>query len=348
MQAKLILWGLVCSSCQSFVPPLLVVHPSSARTMSTPTSWTSLDPESLVAAPCLIEQTLCQVTGDKPQLAKDLNYAKAVLDAWKEQEADSGEVWTAETTPIAYTDSQGTCLYGHLVRRAGGKSSVPGILLFHTAAGPHDLFLLWKAAALVNTIDCVALVADLLGDDSGWGWSVDRSQYNAARDELLRVANDERPLLRDRIQAAIDSLVKVDRVDSERLAALGWCFGGHPILELGRMNLKGMRAMATFHGIFETDLAVPEPQDLVDKDKQSEILLCHGTKDPFVTEESLERALETFQNQRHVLSLLQLPVKHGFTNPAQAFNENPAFGFDKEAADKAWRQTVSLLSRRLA
>jgi len=40
-------------------------------------------------------------------------------------------------------------------------------------------------------------------------------------------------------------------------------------------------------------------------------------------------------------------AKHGFTNPAQDFNDIPAFGFDKESADKAWRQAMALLRRRL-
>ena len=29
-------------------------------------------------------------------------------------------------------------------------------------------------------------------------------------------------------------------------------------------------------------------------------------------------------------------VLHGFTNPAQALNENPAFGYDAAAAKDAW------------
>jgi dienelactone hydrolase len=57
-----------------------------------------------------------------------------------------------------------------------------------------------------------------------------------------------------------------------------------------------------------------------------------------------------FQKNRNIVSLLQLQhAKHGFTNPAQDYNKrNPdAFGYHPESANKAWRQTMSLLRRRL-
>jgi dienelactone hydrolase len=44
---------------------------------------------------------------------------------------------------------------------------------------------------------------------------------------------------------------------------------------------------------------------------------------------------------------LQLDANHGFTNPAQVHNNNAAFGYHPEAAKKAWRQAVALLTRRI-
>ena len=135
--------------------------------------WTPLNPESLVAAPCLIEQTLCCPTSSNPfQLAKDVNYARAVLDAWREDDADA--TWSTEWTSVTYShNDKGTTtpLYGHLVRHCTptdfpgtatttidddganrSDSAAIGILICHTGAGPHDLFLLWKAASLVQEL----------------------------------------------------------------------------------------------------------------------------------------------------------------------------------------------------
>lgn len=333
----------------------------------TQAEWEPLDPESLVAAPCLIEQTLCQPSDDgtQAQLAKDLDYAKAVLEAWKEDEDIS---WQAVWKPVTYHDDKsGSNLYGYCIRRSVDLSDdkkVPGMLFFHTGAGPHDLFLLYKAVSLVNSLDddVVVFIADMIGDESGWAWSPDRSKFNAARDQVLAVddsssSSDDgggsgpcRPVLQGRIQAALDYLAQHESVD--RFAAFGWCFGGHSVLELSRMASvrPPLKAMATFHGVFD-GLPAPDEDKLAssgsDSSETVDVLICHGTNDPFVSNETLEAALATLQAQRFRTSLLQLSAKHGFTNPAQDFNDNPAFAYDSAAAEKAWRQAVNLVREKL-
>jgi len=358
--------------------------------------WTPLDPESVVAAPCLIEQTLCCPQEDgSPQLAKDFEYATAVLEAWKREEEDAEALWNAETLPISYVDpDDGTVLHGHVVRKRRAEkegdnnkavgNDVPGVLFFPTAAGSHDLFLLWKAAALVNSgifsnddsnddRGCVVLIADLLSDDTGWGWDTDRTKYSRCRDAVLQreEKTGKRPVLRSRIRAAIRAIAtQIDGVDANRLAALGWCFGGYPVLELAQMGTEGIsvrgsggdgdgddrvhvavKAMATFHGVFGDDAddgVIEQPEKF--GDTPCEVLICHGAEDPFVSDASLERALETLQRCGYVTtSLLQLKeAKHGFSNPAQDFNPSPAFGYDHDAATKSWKQTLALLKRRLS
>jgi hypothetical protein len=101
--------------------------------------WSPLDPESLVAAPCLIEQTLCQPSNDpvSPRLAKDVDYAVAVLDAWKEQEAAADAPWSTEFRRVVYesvedddddsstTGSTTTSLHGYLIRRQQQQQASP-------------------------------------------------------------------------------------------------------------------------------------------------------------------------------------------------------------------------------
>jgi dienelactone hydrolase len=69
--------------------------------------------------------------------------------------------------------------------------------------------------------------------------------------------------------------------------------------------------------------------------KKTEILICRRLQDPFVSDQSLERALATLTVTGHIVSLLQLQgAKHGFTNPAQDVNDNPAFAFDANSAKR--------------
>ncbi|GKY97212.1 hypothetical protein MPSEU_000679600 [Mayamaea pseudoterrestris] len=365
---------------KSTVNRRLFSHDSILTMSNHQNEWLPLNPESFVSAKCLIEQTLCTPSDSRPQLAKDFDYANAILDAWQDEiknDNDNADD-NVEYKPVVYQNSEKVLLHGYLVRRrrldnqkmysdlelaaANKQAPSPAVIFFHTGAGPHDLFLLWKASSLISSqqlrsLDCQVLVADILGDDRGWAWSTDRERYTTTRNLVLQEqpdANGEshRPLLQQRIQASLNFIATDESIDSTRLAALGWCLGGHSILELARMQCYNMRAMATFHGVFDGASAVAHTQTestSVDtaQGQPAEILLCHGVNDPFVSDQQLHAAMATFQRLRYRLSLLQLSAKHGFTNPAQDFNDNPAFAYDQEAANKAWRQALALLQRSL-
>lgn len=349
--------------------------------------WSDLDPDSLVTAPCLIEQTLCMAQTNnighllQAQLAGTKEYAQAILAAWREEEeedeknavdASKQQQQQVEWKRIAYTDSPGTPLYGYLVRlkpqqqqqqeyqheqhcceeatqsptSAKPRNSMRGILLFHTGAGPHDIFLLWKAARLVralssppssdetnsnNNSNVVVFIADVLSDDgTGWAWNTeDRSRYNQARETLLQQQYDDnndsgrqrhrRPVLQDRIRAAMQCLQQQHPQTDMVLAALGWCLGGQAIAEIARMEFFAtmdnhdtmddghsisVPCMVTFHGVFAgLDVAGEETVVLgesIDKDSfaphkpqrtSGEILICHGVQDPFVPPHDLENVL---------------------------------------------------------
>jgi dienelactone hydrolase len=334
-----------------------------------------------------------------PQIFKDVAYRDAVYKAW--QEESEREYWSlrtdvwAETSSVVYESSSSSPtsatsktatkvpLYGHVVRRKVLTApqqqpetlshSLPGVLLFHTGAGPHDIFLLWKAESLVrNTAifpnGCVVLVADVLSDETGWAWNPDRSRYNQVRDTLFAIEETDvfepqRPELQRRVAAAYSLLCSFPEVDSSRIASLGWCLGGHAIFDLGMHQhdrFPGLRAMVTFHGVFgsmQTYLAAKRRSD--DHMKHTEIgaqpnstslsfpchvLICNGSKDPFVDPSDLLACAELLQGCGHKVRVLQLQeATHGFTNPAQELNDNPAFDCHVPSATVAWHDALELL-----
>jgi dienelactone hydrolase len=319
--------------------------------------WTPLDP--FMFDPCSKSPSYL---GRK--WSKDDAYQDAVLNAWIQEKNARDETIQVEMSPTVYQDRQATRLYGHCVRRKdqASKESVPGLLLFHTGAGPQDVFLLWKAESLVSNSDvfpdgCVVLICDLLSDEPGWAWNPDRTKYNQARDKLLdRLPDGTRPVLLDRVTAAYETLLNIPEVDSERIAALGWCLGGHPILELGRSIQKvssvQIKGLITFHGVF--DGVKPSPSTTTttttttttqeeDSSSAAQVLICNGSRDPFVKSSDLDAAVATFEAHGHKVRVLPVDAKHGFTNPAQDFSDNPAFGFDELAAAAAWTETLKLL-----
>ena len=79
-----------------------------------------------------------------PQLAKDAEYADAVLKAWKE-ETEENDHRSSVATPLVYDSNDGCSLHGHIYRpTASNKHStakLPRIVLFYTGAGHHNIFL---------------------------------------------------------------------------------------------------------------------------------------------------------------------------------------------------------------
>ncbi|CAB9514490.1 Dienelactone hydrolase family [Seminavis robusta] len=309
-----------------------------------------------------------QLVKETPQMAKDMDFANAVIDAWNKDEASMKtngirSEQSSETTKFQYQDaSDGTTLYGHLIRRTNANNNdkkVPGVLLFHTGAGPHDVSLLWKADLLATNQEifphgCVILVTDILSDDTGWAWGDDRTKYSQARTKVLdgnKSSSGERFVLQSRIQAALKGLQEASpEVDMTRLCALGWCLGGHSILELGRMKIPGMRAMVTFHGVFDGIPPPPPRTDSATPGQTADILICNGELDPFVSQDTvLKNAIDTLNYHGHSVRLLQLVgARHGFSNPAQDYNPNEAFAYNHEAAQTSWAECLKLLQKTFA
>lgn len=323
----------------------------------------------------------------KRQIAKDVKYLETIQSHWKFQKEEAeaandvqGNIrHLVETTSVTYNDStDSSSLYGHLFRRHrrgvgvygnDDRSTIPAILLFHTAAGPQDIFLFQKAYQLVQTFDCIVMICDIFSDELGWGWDSDKTKYKHVRKEL---SLNNHQLLHSRTMAAITTLTTTISdnigIDVHRIGILGWCLGGQPILELGittRSTNKendsfSIKAMISYHGVFrreeqqqpeqeqQKDGEEEEKSRAVQKQEPLEMLICNGALDPFISLDDVTLVKENFIQRGHVVSVLQLEnAKHGFSNPAQKYNENPSFDYNEIAANKAWKETEDLLRRKL-
>jgi dienelactone hydrolase len=245
-------------------------------------SWDSLSPDSLVSAPCLIDQTLCEANNGKPRFAAHKEYATSILEAWRDEEM--GSDWDLEWTSLSYHSASSNNkdddqLFGHWIRPRDRSGASHAVIFFHTGAGPHDLFLLWKAASLAHSCNVQVLIADVLSDETGWGWDNDRTHYQAVMDQLRRNG-----LYAGRVGAALD---EVERSNLSCIGAIGFCLGGRSILELA-VSPRCPPALATFHGVFSE-----RPKITTDNVKvpQSELLICHGINDPFVPSSDIEEVL---------------------------------------------------------
>jgi len=336
--------------------------------------WQSLD--TFVAETLLDPSTLCRANKDHPRLAKDTEYANAVMDAWKgDISSCNSSINTIGCKCLYYRESELGEMNGYLVapsilttesETSSTKKQTkkyPAVVLFHTGAGPQDIFLRWKADILVRELGCVVLIADIISDPDGYAWSGNRERYNAARKRVLAtsITSEEeegggggrsgRWALRRVVSAAMDCVKGLDFVDGGRIAGLGWCMGGHPILELGLMQEDCVRTLVSYHGVFdgvdgyeacETDISSDVSKDQAAT--RTRVLICNGKDDPFVQQDDLKKAKDLMEMKGCDVTVLNFDgVKHGFTNPAQDYNPSDNFVFNEQAAKKSWDSTIRLL-----
>ncbi|MGQ9425365.1 dienelactone hydrolase family protein [Gilvimarinus sp. F26214L] len=221
-------------------------------------------------------------------------------------------------------------LEGFLVTHEDGPR--PCVLICHAWSGLSD-FEREKARSL-GALGYNALAVDMYGKGRR-GKTVEENR------ELMAPLMQDRALLRRRVLAAVKAARTLDMVDPERLAAIGFCFGGLCVLDLARSGAD-VKGVVSLHGLFAS---LPEdlPSDII----KAKVLALHGYDDPMVPpEQVLALAKELTDGgvdwQLHAYGL----TYHAFTNPSA----NDAAGgkmFNPKANRRAWQAVENFLSEVL-
>ena len=109
--------------------------------------------------------------------------------------------------------------------------------------------------------------------------------------------------------AARDTLIAMPEVDSDRVAAMGYCFGGLCVLDLARSGVD-IKGVISFHGLLNA------PEHLKPQPIKAKVLALHGYDDPMVPPEQVKGFCDEMTTagadwQVHMYG----NTKHAFTNP---------------------------------
>lgn len=213
-----------------------------------------------------------------------------------------------------------------LVSDASGGAR-PGVILFPTVMGITDLERGF-AERLVGQGYAV-LLADL------YGRRFAPDERDAAMAAMGRLRAD-RAALRDRLLAVLGVAIEQDEIDDERVAAIGFCFGGQNALDLVRSGAEIIGA-ASFHGLFD-------PPGLPAQPIKARVAAYHGWDDPLVPSEAVvalaaELTAAGADWQIHAFG----HVGHGFTNP-KATGAMPGIKYDERTARRAWAACDAFLA----
>jgi len=211
-----------------------------------------------------------------------------------------------------------TVLEGYLSYDDTFTGKRPGVLVVHEWKGLNGYAK--RRADMLAHLGYVAFAADIYGK----GVRPESIPDAAAISGKFKA---DRPLLRARVNAGLDVLKSQPNVDASQLAAIGYCFGGTAVLELGRSGAD-VKGIVSFHG----GLSSPTPQDA--KNIKAKVLALHGAADPFVKPDEVAAFEKEMTDANVNYRLIKYPgAMHGFTNPD---NQNtPPGALYNEAADKA-------------
>jgi dienelactone hydrolase len=205
-----------------------------------------------------------------------------------------------ETQTVEYQHGE-TRLVGYLAYPKEAKGPLPGVLVVHEWMGLND-YAKHRAEQLAD-LGYVAFAADIYGD----------GKVAADIQEAGKLAGSfkgDRPLFRARVVAGLEALKAQPLVDSGKVAAIGYCFGGTAVLELARGGSEAA-GVVSFHGGLDT----PTPEDA--KNIRAKVLVLHGADDPLVPDAQVAAFQQEMRQGGVDWQLVAYGgAVHGFTNPA--------------------------------
>jgi len=231
-------------------------------------------------------------------------------------ETQAGPITTA---PFAYTEGS-TALEG-VIAAPTTPGKHPAVLVIHDWNG-QDNYEAGRAKQLAE-LGYVGIAIDVYGKgvrpknpaESG----AEAGKYYADRD-----------LFRRRLQAAFDAVKGLPNVDSSKIAAIGYCFGGGGVLEMARMGLP-LKGVASFHGGFKTDK--PAQAGVV----KAKVLIEHALGDPASPRADQEALLKELTDAGVDFQATFYNLKtHAFTVPGP--------NYSADADRRSWKALNNFLS----
>ena len=235
---------------------------------------------------------------------------------------------TLETKSVSFM-ADGKELLGHLAWDTEIEGERPGVLVFPEWWGLNDYIK--KRTEQVASLGYFAMGVDMYGN----GKTADHPEEAGS---LMNGVLGDLDLLKSRVEAAYQALRNEELTDSNRMGAIGYCFGGALVLNMARFGMD-LQAVVSFHGALDS-MQKPGPGEV-----KAKILVCHGAADQFIPDEAIVNFKKEMEEASADFEFVDYQwALHGFTNPAadergKAFNLPLAY--DEKADLQSWQAMES-------
>ncbi|VEG56826.1 dienelactone hydrolase [Mycolicibacterium aurum] len=209
-----------------------------------------------------------------------------------------------------------------------GAPVPPTVLVFHGMEGRSDAQL--QFAVRLAELGYQAIAVDLFGE------KVSRGGMDATGAAMAGFVAD-RAALAGRLTTVLETLTAAPQVDADRIAAIGFCFGGLCVLDLARAGHR-LAGVVSFHGLLTPATGLTERQ------VTAKVIVFHGWDDPFAPPEDVVALGREFSGRGIDWQL------HAYGNTLHAFMapfaDDPARGvlFSESASRRAWTSATTFLA----
>lgn len=230
---------------------------------------------------------------------------------------------------VQYTAAGANC-HSTVCYDNNGPAKKPAVLIVHAFEGKTAAYV--KIAQEVAKQGYVAVAVDMYGEartDDDYDRCV----------ALMSTVYADRSVCRQRLLDTYEWVKSLDNVDADKVAIMGYCFGGSCALDLARANAP-IKAAISIHG------ALTKPD--LDCAMTSKVLILHGYDDtatPFTPELPAELDSYGVDWQAHLYG----GTLHAFTNPdTNKITPPDVCRYNPTSSKRAWQSCLNFLAEVFA
>jgi len=231
-----------------------------------------------------------------------------------------------KTEEIPYQSADGTKMIGYFAYDDAIKGPRPGVVVVHEFWGLND-YAKRRARDLAG-LGYSALAIDMYGNGKNTEHPKDAMAF---MEEVLKDSSAAAV----RFQAGLTLLEQQPQTDPQKVAAIGYCFGGGVVLNAARQGAP-LLGVVSFHGALATN--TPATPGHV----KAKILVEHGAMDSMVTPDAVAAFKAEMDKAGADYTFVSLEgAKHGFSNPdadrlSHGDHGGPDIGYNKAADERSW------------
>lgn len=263
-----------------------------------------------------------------------LSACKDVSNKAEKKESAEIQKSSVKEENVSY-NADSVALNGFVVYDTSIKTPLPVVLIVHEWWGLND-YVKSRARQLAG-MGYLAMAVDMYGNNQIADNPKDASG-------LAGPIYDHPQGAKARFDAALKKIKSYSVADTNRMVAIGYCFGGSMVLNFARLGEKDLKAVVSFHGNLE---GVPTTQTV----RSIPLLVCHGEADKFVNASEVKTFKRQMDSVKAHYTFKSYPnATHAFTNPTSTETGkkfNIPIEYNQAADTNSWNDMKAFFSEVL-